>query len=86
MERCINTAACTAVTFKEGHGGCGIHNGAVKIIPSSNSSGWPSGCTCYEKPGKVFDNCLQLYLQKTFLGWLNDTVDFTFLYIRIQRG
>ena len=62
MERCIKNAACTAVTFKEGHGGCGIHKGAVKIIPNSNSGGWPSGCTCYKKQGKTFDNfCSYIY-------------------------
>ena len=41
-------AACTAITFKESHGGCGIHEGAVEMIPNSDSGDWPSGYTCYE--------------------------------------
>ena len=46
--KCMLNAACTAITFKESHGGCGIHEGAVEMIPNSDSGDWPSGYTCYE--------------------------------------
>ena len=48
VEKCTMNAACTAITFKEEHGGCGEHEGFVEMIPNSDSGGWPSGYTCYE--------------------------------------
>ena len=53
MEQCIKKAECTAVTFRESDGSCGIHEGAISI---RNSGGWTIGYSCYEKPSKIPDN------------------------------
>ena len=53
MERCMTNTECSAITYKEGLGGCGIHEGAIAIVPNSDSGGWPTGFSCYEKQGKV---------------------------------
>ena len=53
MEQCMKNAECSAITYKEGLGGCGIHEGAIEIVPNSDSGGWPTGYSCYAKQGKV---------------------------------
>ena len=52
MQRCIDNAECSAITYKEGVGGCGIHEGAIEIFPNSDSGVWPTGYVCYAKQGK----------------------------------
>ena len=52
MEKCIEKAECTAITFRESDGSCGIHEGAISI---RNSGGWTTGYSCYEKPSKFPD-------------------------------
>ena len=53
MEQCMKNAECSAITYKEGLGGCGIHEGAITIVPNSDSGGWPTSYSCYAKQGKV---------------------------------
>ena len=58
MEECRQDVECTAITFKEVHGGCGFHKGAIQIISNAH---WENivqetGFTCFERQGKVFDN------------------------------
>ena len=53
MERCITNTECSAITYKEGLGGCGTHKGAIEIVPNSDSGGWPKGYSCYAKQGTV---------------------------------
>ena len=53
MQKCIENLQCTAITFKEGHGNCGIHQGAIQII---NGYPWTLGSSCYARQGKIFGN------------------------------
>ena len=61
-EKCTSQAECSAISFKEGHGGCGTHTGAIQFIPNSNSGVWPAGYSCYEKQCKISFNFIVIRL------------------------